>query len=487
MGWSCPSLLSASQFFYLHDLTGLKTIAMATKFLLTLSMMLAVSVISFAQTGALTLHDSGYLHKQGWDVLVFNNRYGLFGDEKASGVEIIHHGIRTATNGDVRLNPTPGQWEPIPEVISRSVDQKTKSIETFLKYSRYNFTYSIRVEPRAQGVAISVHLQNELPPSLHGIAGFNLEFLPSAYFRKTYIAGSRTGNFPLYPSSDMSVKGSAIDPLPMAVANRLILAPEDNEKRISIASKDSIALYDGRNLAQNGWFVLRGLLPSARKGKVLEWLVEAHTIPGWTRKPVIAHSQVGYHPLQQKIAVIETDPLYKNPGSCRLLRIDENGRYREAFKANTNPWGRYLRYLYHRFDFSSVTEEGIYVLEYGGVRTSPFRIAKDVYDETWHSTLDIFFPVQMDHMFVNEAYRVWHGRSHMDDALQAPTGHEHFDLYRQGPTTDTRFQPGEHIPGLATGGWYDAGDFDLRTQTIYATVMQLVQVWETFRQQETKP
>src|SRR5512136_1330399 len=86
----------------------------------------------------------------------------------------------------------------------------------------------------------------------------------------------------------------------------------------------------------------------------------------------------------------------------------------------------------------------------------------------------------MDHMAVKEAYRVWHGASHLDDALQAPVNHEHFDLYAQGPTTDSPYKPGEHIPGLNIGGWFDAGDFDIRTQSQYAVVQTLVQVWETF-------
>ncbi|HTV18630.1 MAG TPA: glycoside hydrolase family 9 protein, partial [Polyangiaceae bacterium] len=94
---------------------------------------------------------------------------------------------------------------------------------------------------------------------------------------------------------------------------------------------------------------------------------------------------------------------------------------------------------------------------------------------------DVFFPVQMDHVLVNEAYRVWHGASHLDDARQAPINHEHFDLYAQGPTTDSRFQPGEHIPGLNIGGWFDAGDFDLRTQSQYGTVLSLVRAWEAFK------
>ena len=143
-------------------------------------------------------------------------------------------------------------------------------------------------------------------------------------------------------------------------------------------------------------------------------------------------------------------------------------------------WGKYLRYSYLQFDFSPVRQPGLYVLDYGGTRTAPFRIAQDIYADAWHPTLDVYFNVAMDHMFVNEAYRVWHGDSHRDDAMQAPVDHEHIDLYAQGPTTDTPFKPYEHIVGLNVGGWYDAGDFDIRTQSQYAVVRQLAAAYEAF-------
>ena len=58
---------------------------------------------------------------------------------------------------------------------------------------------------------------------------------------------------------------------------------------------------------------------------------------------------------------------------------------------------------------------------------------------------------------------------------------QHFDLYAMGPETDSPFAPGAHIPGLAIGGWFDAGDFDLRTQTHYNCVQSLAHLWEGFR------
>ena len=84
----------------------------------------------------LQLNDLGYFEARGLNVLVFSNQYnGFFFDEKTSGIEIIHHGVRTATGGAVRLNPTPEQWDQIPVMAERNPDKKTNSIEVKLRYS----------------------------------------------------------------------------------------------------------------------------------------------------------------------------------------------------------------------------------------------------------------------------------------------------------------------------------------------------------------
>jgi hypothetical protein len=273
----------------------------------------------------------------------------------------------------------------------------------------------------------------------------------------------------------------ASEPKPIANGSTLVLAPEDPARRVTIKATDGkLSLFDGRNTAQNGWYVVRTLIPKGKTGRVVEWFLTANTIPNWIRPPVIAHSQVGYHPNQKKVAVIELDQNDPPLQTARLLKITDGGEFIERYAGPAKPWGKYLRYNYLSFDFSSVREPGLYVIEYGAVRTRAFRIASNAYETAWQPTLDVFFPVQMDHMYVKEAYRVWHGASHLDDARQAPVNHEHIDLYAQGPTTDTPYKPGEHIPGLNIGGWYDAGDFDIRTQTQYAVVLSLVQTWETF-------
>jgi endoglucanase len=450
---------------------------------LILTLVLSVSP-ACSGSDTLAIHDGEYFEMRGLNVMVFSNRYNAnFGDSKMSGVELIHHGVRTATNGDVRLAPTPGQWDQLPLFDKRVVRRESQTIDALLSYPSYHFDYTLRVTSHEDRFTLEVDLASPLPGSLEGRAGLNIEFLPSAYFGKTFLFDGKPGLFPLAPTGPMSFNEKGVaEPLPFSTGRSLTLAPEDPERCVSIDGGGSeLFLYDGRNTAQNGWYVVRSLIPAGRTGTVISWTIAPHTIEGWIRPPVIEHSQVGYHPSQAKRALIELDRNDMPLSEARLFRIEPSGDQVEAFRGATRPKGQYLRYNYLAFDFSSVRQSGVYVIGYGKFRSTPFRIAPDVYADAWHASLDVYLPEQMDHVRVREAYRIWHGASHLDDALQAPVNHEHFDLYAQGPTTDSPFHPGEHIPGLNVGGWFDAGDFDIRTQTQYAVILGLAELWEEFR------
>ncbi|MCB9056181.1 MAG: glycoside hydrolase family 9 protein [Chitinophagales bacterium] len=458
------------------------------------------SNIVFAQKPV--INDSGYFERRGVNVIVFNSQYnGLFFDEKTAGIELIHHGVRTGTGGAIRLQNTPEQWDLVPMLVSRNVDKKNNSIDVTLRYREYDFDSRINVTSKGNGVEISVYLDKPLPEKLQGNAGFNFEFLPASYFEKSYLADGNPGNFPLYPSSNTKIekadnkipqfngyntfddrgKKEFIIPQPLAQAKTFVLAPEDPERMVKIQSDAGLMLFDGRNLAQNGWYIIRSLLPSNKTGKVLTWYLEPNSIPNWIRKPNIGFSQVGYRPSQQKTAVIELDKNDTPLKTASLFQVTADGKYIEKLKADTKPWGQYLRYKYVKFDFSKVKDAGVYFIQYGDHKTNTFSIADNVYEKIWHPTLDVWFPVAMDHMQVNEAYRVWHGASYLDDALQAPTNIDHFDGYRMGDTTDTRYKPFERIPGLDIGGWYDAGDFDIQTGSHCSAVLNLTDTWENFR------
>ncbi len=469
---------------------------------LTLWTVLIPARTIYGQNDRLELNSKDYFETRGLTVHVFENQFnGMFFDEKTAGILLVHHDERTATGGAVRLKPTPEQWDQIPTVVERTVNRDDNSIEVVLRYTDFGFDSRIRVRPQGTGIRMTVSLDKPLPEILQGRAGFNLEFLPTAYFEKMFIMDGKTGVFPHHPSGPVQVRpadtqirqfaGHAtfddrglseyVEPLPIAAGKSLTLAPECPKRRIHIRSMPGdLMLLDGRNVAQNGWFVVRSLLPSEKTGEVLEWLVTPNIIPGWTRPPIIAYSQAGYTPAQKKIAVIELDRNDKIQDSAVLLQLKPDGGWTEKYQGKVQEWGPFLRYNYAKFDFSAVQASGLYAIRYAGRTTGTFPVDPSVYDNIWQPTLDVWFPVQMDHMFVNEAYRVWHGAAHLDDARQAPVNHQHFDGYSMKDSTYTAYKPGERVPGLNTGGWFDAGDFDIRTGSHCNTVLHLVTCRELF-------
>src|SRR5690606_25329905 len=133
--------------------------------------LLAVTCTSLsAQT--LELNDREYFTKRGLDVLVFSNWYdGNFSDSKIAGIELIHHGVRTATNGDGRLSRTRAQWDTVPPLQNRSVLPDPYAIEARLASPDRGFACAVRAEPRASGVVLRVVLDEPLPQALEGKAG----------------------------------------------------------------------------------------------------------------------------------------------------------------------------------------------------------------------------------------------------------------------------------------------------------------------------
>ena len=470
---------------------------------LIISILLSFLSINNSYAQKLKLNELEYFETPGVNVFVFSNQYnGMFFDEKTAGIELIHHGVRTSTGGAIRLQNTPEQWDLIPKIVSRKVDKTTNSIDVVLRYEDYDFNSQINVSPKGNGFVINVILDKPLPKALEGRAGFNLEFLPATYFEKTYLADGKPGEFPLYPAGNTKMQpisekipqfaghttfddrglGEFIVPGPIATGKTIVLAPEDPERYVKIQAEDAdLMLFDGRNLAQNGWFVVRSILPSGKTGKVLTWYVEPNAIPNWKRAPVIEFSQVGYAPGQEKVAVIELDKNDTPLKTASLFQVTQDGKFVEKLKGEAKPWGKYQRYNYSKFDFSTVKEAGLYFIQYGNQKTNTFAIGSNVYDDIWHPTMDVWFPVQMDHMEVNEAYRVWHGVPYLDDCLQAPINHTHFDGYLQGPTTDTKYKPLERIPNMAIGGWFDAGDFDIQTGSHNNVISNFVDAWEKFK------
>jgi len=469
---------------------------------------------------------SGYFQNRGVDVMAFDD---IYPEGHQSGVSVIMHGNRVATNGDIRFEQTPGQWQPVPKQGERELDDAANTITTTLGYpdtSRhlngfnpmiypdFEFNYKVIVKGEGTSVKVTVDLDRPIPEKFVGKICFDLELFPGALFGKPWIMDNRQGIFPEQPNgpilalspnymhtgnygqtdakADMkhlSGDNKGYNPMiaddliaePYAVGKRFTLRPEDPFNRLTIESKGTdLKFYDGRMNHNNGWFVISSEVPAGATKNAIRWVITPNVVDTWKYAAVVQTSQVGYHPNQAKTAIIELDKQECERVNPLLFKITETGE-KLAYSALGQEWGQFLRYNYLKFDFTDIRGEGLYKVRYGTSESSVFRIAGDVYDRgVWQPVLEYFLPVQMCHMRVNEKYRVWHGLCHDDDARMAPVNYNHFDGYVQGPSTLTEYKPGDVVPGLNIGGWHDAGDFDLRVESQSGEFYTLTLAYEAF-------
>ena len=444
---------------------------------------------------SLQINENEYFEKPGLNVMVF---FDIYPEGHQGAVGIIQNGTRVATNGDLRLEPTPGQWQPIPKVGKRSVDKAKNEISvkcTYpdssinrkgfnpVEYPDLYFTYHVRVVGEGNKFRILVDLDKPLPVGWEKKVGFNFELFPAILFGKSWYLDQQSGIFPTQANGPMEkdVDGNW-QAFPMAIGQKLTIAPETATQTMIIESKGQpLQLMDGRFYHNNGWFVVRSLVTPGKTVGAIEWVVDCNVLENFKSKPVVHVSQIGYHPNQQKIAVIEVDKNETSVEKASLYRISEDGGLKEIRSIEPQKWGKYLRFNYYQFDFSDVKTPGIYQVKYSGNTTEPFRISSTIYDRNvWQPVVEYFLPVQMCHVRVNEGYRVWHGLCHNDDALMAPVDLNHFDGYKQGSSTLTKFKPFDQVPGLNRGGWHDAGDYDLRVESQAGEVWILSQAYELF-------
>lgn len=475
---------------------------MLTRIAVWLLLVVASAPTLFGADFSMKVTDKNYLNTQGFSVFLYDSTYHpVFVDQKNTAMEMILHGQRIATNGDVRLMPTPEQWDLVATLKGRHADKENNRLTADLAFPTFDLSYTLEVAAEPGGVKVSINLDKPLPQKLAGRAGFNLEFLPSIYMGKAYLVdGTKAGIFPRTPNDPMikvlpladepkkayyledwdKAKGYT-QPLPFAEGKSITLGVDDALARINITSDTAdLMLFDGRDRAQNGWFVLRSLIPAGKTTGAIVWHIRPDVIPNWTRPPVIAHSQVGYAPDFSKVAVLELDPKYNGPKTAKVLRLMEDGSYKQVFEGPITPSTPWLRYVYSKFDFTPVKDPGLYVIEYADQRTAPFPISKDAYANIWQDSLDHHIAEQMDHVAVREGYRMWHGASHLDDGRMAPVVGEQFDGWNQATATDGKWKGGDHIPGMNVGGWYDAGDFDLEEPAQLSVIQNLALAYREF-------
>ena len=436
----------------------------------------------------LKLHEKEYLNSDALSVLAFHNTYP---SGMQAGIEIIQHNQRIASNGSVhyRLNPefnaSPDVTkliQPIPEYDNpeRIVHRSKNTIEILVNNEQTGLKYNLVITPiEDHAFNVEVNFDENMERRTFEEITFEMMFYTESYAGKSYISEHDYGHFPYNFSAKVDEDENVV---PLMQGRRFILAPEDPSVRMEIISNaGEMKLIDDRLGSQRMWFKLIVKADLNVQKKAISLQFRPNIMVDWVKPPMISVSQVGYHPKQKKEAIIELQKGLGKISIARLKRLNQDGFFEDVESNRPKLWGDYLRYTYAIYDFSHITQPGLYRIEYEDQVTHIFKISNDIYrDGVWQPALETFIPVQMCHMRVQDRLRVWHAACHMDDALQAPAPLKFYDGFSQGDETDTQFEPNTTIPGLNVGGWHDAGDDDVNTGSSGRTVYHLALIIEEF-------
>ncbi|MFW5745835.1 MAG: glycoside hydrolase, partial [Spirochaetota bacterium] len=223
----------------------------------------------------LRLNEQDYLETRGLNVMLAHDYYP---DGHQGGVSIIQNGLRVATNGDLRLDRSPGQWSPVPTAGDRTVDRERDEVAVRMSYpdeekNRTGFNpidypdlelayrVSVRPLPEAGDSAfrISVDLEAPIPDEWAGRVAFMLELFPGHLFGRTFSMDGEFGLFPRQANGPGTIGTEGMYEVePLAAGHVLTVAPESDRQRMRIESNGAaLELHDGRALHNNGWFIVR--------------------------------------------------------------------------------------------------------------------------------------------------------------------------------------------------------------------------------------
>src|ERR1700690_4201595 len=108
---------------------------------------------------AMKVTDKNYLDTQGFSVFLYDSTYHpIFVDQKNTAMEMILHGQRIATNGDVRLMPTPEQWDLVATLKGRHADKANNRLTASLAFPTFDLSYTVEVAAEPGGGKVSINL-----------------------------------------------------------------------------------------------------------------------------------------------------------------------------------------------------------------------------------------------------------------------------------------------------------------------------------------
>ena len=394
-----------------------------------------------ADTNIFKLNTKGYFTKYNADFMAFSDFYP---SGHQSGITLVMNDRRILSNGDIRFEHTPGQWQPLPKQLERKTSDKNNTVTTCLKYPDedqmlkgfnpllypdLDLEYTVRAEGKEDGLEVTVDLDRPIPEKYYGKLCFNMELFPGAMFGKSWIIDSKTGVFPRQPNGPVLENGSNYDlsrkilPKSDILADKEVLAGKRRMFDTAVKRSDDTC-YDMYNPLRADEIIAEPYaagysvtvcpedstmcfnvisfkekigLYDGRMNHNNGWFVLSCNVPLNTTKDAIKlFIKPVLDPDWVRKPVIQVSQVGYHPKESKKavieISLNDKDKHEVILErlssdgvekmsiSKPHCWGKFLRYKYLTFDFSQIEEEGIYRIRYGKQVSNIFRIAEDIYE-----------------------------------------------------------------------------------------------------------
>ena len=177
----------------------------------------------------------------------------------------------------------------------------------------------------------------------------------------------------------------------------------------------------------------------------------------------IVVNQVGYFPHWQKKALV-----LNAPESHKAPQLVDNETQQTVATLPVIPatFDPETKDNIGTIDFSSIHQTGTYYLQQGELKSVPFTIGKDIYQQPLVTLLRSYYLQRCGIAISDPVTGITRGEDHLEDAAIAHND----EFHSQGTILET------------SGGWHDAGDYGKYVTTMTVTIARLLNLYEQYPQ-----
>ncbi|QUY42379.1 glycoside hydrolase family 9 protein [Acaryochloris marina] len=183
--------------------------------------------------------------------------------------------------------------------------------------------------------------------------------------------------------------------------------------------------------------------------------------------PKIVLNQVGYRANWDKVAFLLNA---EDNAPIKTKVVDhQSGKTVATIQPGSAELDEQSRDRIQTLDFSKVKRSGEYYLQTGELKSVPFQIGQDIYQDTFTKLLRTYYLQRCGTVIFDPITGIYHPPCHIKDALLA-----HDDAFHKaGDTVQSQ------------GGWHDAGDYGKYVATTTVTIGSLFSLYEQYPQNFT--